>query len=288
MPLENGLQCKIIQGFGNTICRRLEAKLAEHRSLQPNDGPGLDIPVSPVLQPRGQVPSSSSRSPTKTLDNSPADNFLQSNNSEDDDFKLALQLSQEEAGDREQEERDREMALRLQEELNRENVPPSSSSSRRSPSPPRVPFTFDDVPDRKREYQHTYDDEDDDLPDIPDVNPPDPIRQSLSPPKMNAASSFVSPTKLPDISKPGPSRQKPRVIHDISVVSDDEECVQTTTKTQTPRKKKTPTKSPGSGRKDYVPRQRSGAYAVLITLFHEKAKDEYRGFVSKAFLQVEL
>ena len=270
--------------------------MAEHRSLQPRDGPGLDIPVSPVLQPRGQVPSSSSRSPIKSLDHSPADNILQSNNSEEDDFKLALQLSQEEeAGqDREQEERDREMALRLQEEFNRENVPPSSSSSRRShssPSPPRVPFTFDEVPVRVREYQHNYDDEDDDLPDIPEVNPPDPMRQSSSTLKMNESSSFVIPTNVSSdiINKPGPSRQKPRVIHDISVVSDDEECpLQTTTKKQTPRKKKTPTKSPGSGRKDYVPRQRSGAYAVLITLFYEKAKDEYRGFVSKAFLQVDL
>ena len=100
LPLENGLQCKIIQGFGNTICRRLEAKLAEHRSLKPRAG--LDIPVSPVLQPQGQVPAtrsrSSSRSPVKNYEQPPirdhqADNFPQAHNSEEDDFKLALQLS---------------------------------------------------------------------------------------------------------------------------------------------------------------------------------------------------
>ena len=266
--------------------------MAEHRSLQPCDGPGLDIPVSPVLQPRGQVPcSSSSRSPIKSHDQSPVDNFPQSNNSEEDDFKLALQLSQEEErgpGDKEQEERDREMALRLQEEFNRENVPPSARiSPMTSPSQPFTFDGFDECPVQRRDYQHTFDD--DDLPDIPDVRPPDPVRQSSSSLKINEASSFVSPTKLSDINEPGPSRQKPRKIHDISVVSDDEECpLQTSTKKPSPKKKRTPTKSPGSGRKDYVPRQRSGAYAVLITLFHEKAKDEYRGFVSKAFLQVDI
>ena len=263
--------------------------MAEHRSLQPRDGPGLDIPVSPVLQPRGQVPSSSSsRSPIKSHDQAPVDNFPQSNNSEEEDFQLALQLSQEEERDKEQEERDRELALRLQEEFNRENVPPSARMS--PPTSPSQPFTFDENTEesresRRRDNLHIYDD--DDLPDIPDVRHPDPVRQSSSSLKMKTVSSFVSPTKLSDTNKPGPSRQKPRVIHDISVVSDDEDCpLPTTTKKPTPKKKKTPTKSPGSGRKDYVPRQRSGAYAVLITLFHEKAKDEYRGFVSKAFLQV--
>ena len=273
--------------------------MAEHRSLQPSAGPGLDIPVSPVLQPQGQLPAtrsrSSSRSPIKSYEQPPikdhqADNFTQANNSEEDDFKLALQLSQEEDPvDREQEERDREMALRLQEQFNRENVPPAQRSP--SPSPPRGPFTFDEVPVRQRDNHYVFDDDDDDLPDIPDVRPPDPVRQTSSSLKENEASSFISPKKLPsktDMNNPGPSRQKPRVVHDMSVVSDDEEeeeCCQITRKRPTP-KKKTPTKSPGSGRKGYVPRQRSGAYAILITLFHEKAKDEYKGFVSKAFLQV--
>ena len=234
---------------------------------------------------------SSSRSPIKSYEQEQikdhqADNFPQAHNSEDDDFKLALQLSQEEDPvDRGQEERDREMALRLQEQFNRENVPPVWRSP--SPSPPRGPFTFDEVPVRKRDNHHVFDDDDDDLPDIPDVRPPDPVRQTSSSLKENEASAFISPKKLSsktDMNKPGPSRQKPRVVHDMSFVSDDEECCSQIT-TTTP-KKKTPTKSPGSGRKGYVPRQRSGAYAILITLFHEKAKDEYKGFVSKTFLQV--
>ena len=50
-------------------------------------------------------------------------------------------------------------------------------------------------------------------------------------------------------------------------------------------KTKAPSKSPGSGRKEYVPRHRTGAYAVLMTLYREQAKDEYRGWVTKSYLQ---
>ena len=111
LPLQNGMQCKIIQGFGNTICKRLEEKLKEHRLKQSNS---LEIPVSPVLLPQGQVPRAS---PTKS--NSPSSSKSQ----EDRDLELALELSQQEFVPRafpkksnslsSQEDKDLEFALEL-------------------------------------------------------------------------------------------------------------------------------------------------------------------------------
>ena len=46
LPLENGHQCKIIQGFGKTICQRLDDKLNQHKEEQIRNN--LEIPVSPV------------------------------------------------------------------------------------------------------------------------------------------------------------------------------------------------------------------------------------------------
>jgi len=43
----------------------------------------------------------------------------------------------------------------------------------------------------------------------------------------------------------------------------------------------------GSGRKEYVPRTRTGAYAVLLTLAKEEADDSWRGHLLKAELQTK-
>merc|ERR1719180_266585 len=46
-------------------------------------------------------------------------------------------------------------------------------------------------------------------------------------------------------------------------------------------------KTRGSGRKEYVPKTRSGAYAVLLTLAKEEADDSWRGHLLKAELQTK-
>ena len=273
LPLQNGMQCKIIQGFGNTICKRLDEKLREHKLKQSNN---LDIPVSPVLLPQGQVPRSS---PTKSTspssfksqeekdlelalelsqqETSPQPNVSKRNYSEEDDYQFALQLSQQEEDPPEanesQEELDRQFALKLQEEFNKEAAPPPVVHP---PSPPRVPFTFDSEIERAdRDYVC-----DDDLPDIPDL----PDLSLSAPPRSSSLSRSEH--------KAGPSKPKKvartRVTHDISVISDEEDDnpgLLNNNPTKSSRSKsQTPSKSPG--RKEYVPRHGTGAYAVLLTL----------------------
>ena len=104
MPLENGLQCKIIVGFGKGICAQLEEKLQKHRMAKSDSGEQTlstsvekntgsfensspnsrysnphwaepsrlpSFPVSPVavksppLQPVENLPTSSARSPVR-------------------------------------------------------------------------------------------------------------------------------------------------------------------------------------------------------------------------------
>ena len=65
LTLESGTQCKVIGGFGKTICARLDQKLAEHRSRTERIDENLRFPVSPVLEPSNQnLPVSNERSPT--------------------------------------------------------------------------------------------------------------------------------------------------------------------------------------------------------------------------------
>merc|ERR1719370_1012130 len=44
-------------------------------------------------------------------------------------------------------------------------------------------------------------------------------------------------------------------------------------------------KTGGNGRKEYVPKTRTGAYAVLLTLAKEETDDGWRGYSLKAELQ---
>ena len=60
LPLMNGKQCKVLEGFGNTICTRLDKKLSEYQSRQ-----ATDIAVSPVLKPLGQFSEPRRESPRK-------------------------------------------------------------------------------------------------------------------------------------------------------------------------------------------------------------------------------
>ena len=89
------MQCKIITGFGKTICQRLEDKLKEHKSK--NTEP-FKIPVSPVLLPRGQISKQTFNqeiSPVK--DKVRSNPFVEEENdhhSVEDDYQFALQLSQ--------------------------------------------------------------------------------------------------------------------------------------------------------------------------------------------------
>ena len=263
LPLQNGMQCKIIQGFGNTICKRLEDKLKEHRLKQSNS---LEIPVSPVLLPQGQVPRASptkSNSPSSSKSQEDRDlelalelsqqefvprafpkksNSLSSQedkdlelalelsqqeasqeqylprrtNSEEDDYQFALQLSQQEddyppegAADDSQEELDRQFALKLQEEFNKEAAPPVV----RPPSPPRAPFTFDNE-GLEAGTDYVNDNDLPDLPDLPDIS-------------LSAPPTTTSVIRSKNSATAGSSKQKrvsrPRVTHDISVLSDEED-----------------------------------------------------------------
>merc|ERR1719285_656647 len=53
LPLDNGLQCKIVRGFGKTVCARLQERL--HRHLQQAD-PVLPPLPSFQLSPIGKSP----------------------------------------------------------------------------------------------------------------------------------------------------------------------------------------------------------------------------------------
>ena len=90
------MQCKIITGFGKTICQRLENKLKEHKSKNTEQ---FKIPVSPVLLPRGQISKQTFNqeiSPVK--DKAKHNPFVEEENDQpsvEDDFQFALQLSQD-------------------------------------------------------------------------------------------------------------------------------------------------------------------------------------------------
>jgi len=66
LPLDTGTQCKVLAGFGKTICARLDQKLGQqqrlvqHQIKPPSPSrTGLKFPLSPVLVPAGQLPQSS-------------------------------------------------------------------------------------------------------------------------------------------------------------------------------------------------------------------------------------
>ena len=220
--------------------------------------------------------------------------------------------------DQSQEDRDRKLAEELQREFDREMAPPRSPTP--SPSPPRVPFSFDlDNHGSSGSTNVNVATYDDDLPDIPDigwnVGETHSAKVDNSRPQSNSPFKSLTPLKSYSPSKPGPSRSRysnsrVRTIHDISAVSDedhktsydrDADNIINNSKVKGKVKKKgaspgtgqtTPNvngnmnrsrkKTPGSGGKEYVPRHRSGAYAVLLTLHAERNKDEYRGFLTKA------
>ena len=342
LTLDNGHQCKIIQGFGKTICQKLEDKLVKHRREE--ERVSLNIPVSPVVPPPARTVSSppiisktvaTEVSPSKSkkhtsmklssevkvreesqepdyerdvvgalkrsVDESgevkaaekkkscvfdeendieealrrsldETEHVEKRNHSEDDDFQLALQLSQEEEDkvNKDQEEEDRLLAMKLQEEFNKESQTYQPRVERKSPL--RESFRFDN--DVNIPSGNNVLDDDDDLPDIPEV------------------ASTVSSSSSRKITDRNVERVKK--VHEISFNSDEEMEKAQSSKKKTPTKprsedgkpdkRRTPVKNPG---KEYVPRHRSGAYAVLITLYHESCKDEFRGHVSKNWLQTE-
>lgn len=415
LPLENGHQCKIIQGFGKTICQRLDDKLNKHKEDQIRNN--LDIPVSPVppvfqatktsrtfsSPPSIKAPSKSHSKDKEKVQQDNGNDFIARNvtqepkdkpreerdleealrrsvekmpskkkinsksqeeidfeealrrsveetskkrdnpqedkeveealrrsledsqekdkfensfrngkpskhssyHNEDEDFKLALQLSQQEdATIDDQEEQDRLLAEKLQQEFNRESkryVPRPTAE----PSPARMPFTFDDV-DRNtslNNHDNVFDD-DEDLPDIPEI------------PLVRRSPVVVGGSELRDISntknaaaanKKLENIKKFSKLHELSFNSDDDVEKDSPIK-RSPKKSQTfkpptplkvkPSSNAGSPsgssskketkktpKKEYVPRQRTGAYAVLITLYKERCKDEYKGHVSKAWLQ---
>ena len=221
--------------------------------------------------------------------------------------------------DQSQEDRDRKLAEELQREFDREMAPPRSPTP--SPSPPRVPFSFDlDNHGSSGSTNVNVATYDDDLPDIPDigwnVGETHSAKVDNSRPQSNSPFKSLTPLKSYSPSKPGPSRSRysnsrVRTIHDISAVSDEEDHktsydrdadnIINNSKVKGKGKKKGASpgtgqtspnvngnmnrsrkKTPGSGGKEYVPRHRSGAYAVLLTLHAERNKDEYRGFLTKA------
>ena len=221
--------------------------------------------------------------------------------------------------DQSQEDRDRKLAEELQREFDREMAPPRSPTP--SPSPPRVPFSFDlDNHGSSGSTNVNVATYDDDLPDIPDigwnVGETHSAKVDNSRPQSNSPFKSLTPLKSYSPSKPGPSRSRysnsrVRTIHDISAVSDEEDHktsydrdadnIINNSKVKGKGKKKGTSpgteqispnvngnmnrsrkKTPGSGGKAYVPRHRSGAYAVLLTLHAERNKDEYRGFLTKA------
>ena len=104
----NGKQCKVLQGFGNTICTRLDQKLAEYHSSQ-----ATDIAVSPVLKPLGQFSEPRRESPRKDFPGKDGKNDLENiplgENEEDVELELVRPLSQQERS----EEEDLQLALRL-------------------------------------------------------------------------------------------------------------------------------------------------------------------------------
>ena len=224
-----------------------------------------------------------------------------------------------ESRDPSQEDRDRKLAEELQREFDREMAPPRNPTP--SPSPPRVPFSFDiDIHGNSGSTNVNVATYDDDLPDIPDIGwnvaETHGAKVDNSSPQSNSPFKNVTPLKSYSPSKPGPSRprysnSRVRTIHDISAVSDEEDHktshdrdpdnIINNSKVKGKGKKKgaSPStglkspnvsgnvsrsrkKTPGSGGKEYVPRHRSGAYAVLLTLHAERNKDEYRGFLTKA------
>lgn len=196
LPLESALQCGALNGFGKTVCRRLEQKHQEYKAevSKQSTGGGFDCPLSPVSAPLGsplrqiqnitppkvQPPSpklhknksSTKRDVPHALPSKSSvfdvpenagedDQYIDLRSQEDKDLELALALSQAEVpssplGELSQEEKDMEFARQLQEQFNRENAGVTNRP-------------LDTIEGGNGELNHL--DIDDDLPDIDDGIP---------------------------------------------------------------------------------------------------------------------
>ena len=109
LELQSGAQCRVLEGFGKTICSKLDRKLSEYRARQ-------HLALSPVLKPSGQIPQSSKESTSKKFSrNSPIESHSRRKNSlpEEEELELAISLSQQEADRNRSEEEDLKLAIRL-------------------------------------------------------------------------------------------------------------------------------------------------------------------------------
>ena len=250
LPLESGSQCRVLEGFGKTICARLDDKLREHRGRQ-----STDLAISPVKRPSGQIPLRVRKeSPSKKFPKtSPLrqENLSVVKNQEEEDLELALSLSQQEAAEQKRnEEEDFELALRLSQSSHNDEVENDYQFALQLSQNQ----SGEDAPEEQQNDEQSQEESDrefakrlhEELNKSPDPRPSD--RQLQSPPRrkfkfdlcqeasIHDSPNHYSDDELPDIDFPPDSPRRPqnkavadlvtvnrkKPAHNISEVSDEE------------------------------------------------------------------